>query len=302
MTYPPQQPYGGQPDPYNQGGQGQQPYGQQPPNTGGFNQPQDPYGQQAQQPGGYPGYQGQPGQPGQPGPYGYPPQGQPGPGGPQGPYGPPPGYEGYGTPPGSPKKRTGLIIGIIVAVVVLVGGGIGAYFLFSGSSPDAIAQRAAQLMTESFGKNVTEYPIEQFREGLCAKDMEVLQSSLEKEQKRQQTNTRTTTPRSTTASTARFVVKEVKVEGESGKAVIERTLSREGSEDKKQDYTYDLLTENGDWKICGIFKASDTPPPVPTAPSSRPRSSFSMPSFTMPSITMPSMPSFSFPSFPVPTS
>ena len=302
MTYPPQQPYGGQPDPYNQGGQGQQPYGQQPPpNTGGFNQPQDPYGQQPQQPGGYPGYQGQPGQPGQTGPYGYPPQGQPGPGGPQGPYGPPPGYDGYGTPPGGPKKRTGLIIGIIVAVVVLIGGGIGAYFLFSGSSPDSIAQRAAQLMSESYGKDVTEYPIDQFREGLCVKDIEALQKRVDSEKKRKETNTRTTTPRSSTATTAKFVVKEVKAEGETGKVTFERTLSRTGSEDKKQDFTYDLVTEDGDWKICGLFGSTSSGGSSEPS-SSAPRTTGSRPSFSFPSFTMPTFPSFSFPSFPVPTS
>lgn len=48
----------------------------------------------------------------------YPPQGMPPPG-----YGPPPpGYPGYGPPP--KKKRTGLILGIIGGVVVLLGAGI----------------------------------------------------------------------------------------------------------------------------------------------------------------------------------
>ncbi|EMD24929.1 hypothetical protein [Amycolatopsis azurea] len=71
-------------------------------------------------PGGQPGYG--PPQPGAPG-YGPPQPGQPG-YGQQPPYGQPPGYgpPGYGPPP--KKKKTGLIVGLIVGGVVLLGLGI----------------------------------------------------------------------------------------------------------------------------------------------------------------------------------
>ncbi|MFC4005521.1 hypothetical protein ACFS2C_25030 [Prauserella oleivorans] len=88
MTYPPQpgQPYGQQPDPYGQGGYPQQSaYPQQPggyPQQGGY--PQGAYAQQA-------GYQQ----------YGYP--------------------QGGGFGPQPPKKKTGLWVGIAVAVVVALG-------------------------------------------------------------------------------------------------------------------------------------------------------------------------------------
>ncbi|MGW4833340.1 hypothetical protein ACWEOG_37485 [Amycolatopsis japonica] len=83
-----------------------------------MHQPPQGYGQG-------PGYGPPPGQGGQPG-YGQ----QPGYGPPAGPgYGPPPAYgpPGYGQPP--KKKKTGLIVGVIVGVVVLLGLGIpGAIF------------------------------------------------------------------------------------------------------------------------------------------------------------------------------
>jgi len=97
MTYP-QQPYGQQPDPYGQGQQQPGQYGgyQQPTPTGGYPQQGGQYGgydptQQYQQPqyGGFPGGQ----------------------------YG-----GGYGGPP--EKKNTGMIVAI-VAIVVLVLGGLG---------------------------------------------------------------------------------------------------------------------------------------------------------------------------------
>lgn len=167
MTYPPQpgQPYGQQPDPYNQGGQ----YGQQGgyPQSGGFPEQSGQYGQGQQ------GQYGQ-GQYGQPGGYpqsgGFPQQGQPQQGGydqsaygqyqgypQQGQYGQP----GMGGPGGQPpKKKTGLIVGAIIGVVVLLGG-IFAVTAFawpgfltedeetgsSGSSAEQVAQSIADALS-----------------------------------------------------------------------------------------------------------------------------------------------------------
>lgn len=115
--YPQQNP--GQPD-YGQQGYGQQGYPQQP----GY--PQQGYGQPGDQQ--QPGYQQQ-GYPQQPG---YPQQGY----GQQG-YGQPE----YGMPPQPPqKKKTGLIVGALIAVVALVAGGL-VYFLAIRQS-DSVAEGA----------------------------------------------------------------------------------------------------------------------------------------------------------------
>lgn len=110
MTYPPQQP-----DPY-----------QQQPN-GGYGPPQQWQQWPQQQPGSFPQqYQGG----------GFPPQ-QPG-GFPQQPGG------GFPQPP---KPRRGLAIGIVVALVVVLGGGTGAYFLFFNGGNDK-AQPAPATSTK----------------------------------------------------------------------------------------------------------------------------------------------------------
>jgi hypothetical protein len=119
------------------------PYGQQP-QGGGYGQPQPGgYGQPQPQPGGY--GQPQPGGYGQPQPgYGYPqqPPQQPAYGGqvppqqpgygqvPPQPYGQQPGY-GYpqGAPPQGGGKKTGLIIGAVVALVAI---GVGVFFVTKG--------------------------------------------------------------------------------------------------------------------------------------------------------------------------
>ncbi len=124
MTSPPPPPYPGAQPGY-------------PDPSGGYSAQQS-YPQQQGLPGqqGYPNQQGFPGQQGYPGQQGaFPYQGQPGrqpPGawnaGPQ--FGQP-----GGAPMGSPApKKTGLVIGIVVAAVLVVGGGVTAFLLLSGDS------------------------------------------------------------------------------------------------------------------------------------------------------------------------
>jgi hypothetical protein len=157
MTYPPQQPgpYGPQPGPYGPPPDGTgQPgvpgqYGQ-PGQPGQYGPPPGQYGQPPQATPGQgmpgpgapgpgmpgPGTPGQPGQPGQPGLYGQPEQFVlPGQYGQPAAYGQQPGGFGDFSPP--PKKRTGLIVGIVIAVVVLAGVGTGLYFLLGGKSDNA---------------------------------------------------------------------------------------------------------------------------------------------------------------------
>ncbi|GAB3884403.1 hypothetical protein GCM10029964_045370 [Kibdelosporangium lantanae] len=115
MTYPPQQPPQGPYDP------NQNPYGQQPPQQPGWQQQPPPQGYDAygpqQPPPGYDPY-AQPTQ--QYNPYGQPTQQ----------YGYPGGY------PQPPKKKTGLLVGLAVAGVIVVGGGVTAIALLSGNDSD----------------------------------------------------------------------------------------------------------------------------------------------------------------------
>lgn len=119
----PTQPYPPQQQPYPT-----QPYPGQPPQFG------DRFGQLGpQQPVGY-GYEQQPGQP----------------------YGHPLGPATYWQPPQPPKRRTGLIAGIVVAVVVLAGGGVGTWFALNrtaqaGATGSATPQAAATKLLDDLG-------------------------------------------------------------------------------------------------------------------------------------------------------
>jgi hypothetical protein len=130
------------PAPGGWGGQPAQPGPWGPAQPGHSGLP-GPYGQPGPQgpPGPYgpPGPFGQPGPYGPPGPYGHPggPYGQPGgPYGQPGPYGPPGHHATPGGPggPGQGSGRRGLVIGLVAAVVLVVG--IAAAFLVLGGDDD----------------------------------------------------------------------------------------------------------------------------------------------------------------------
>ncbi|HVW40174.1 MAG TPA: flagellar basal body protein FliL [Amycolatopsis sp.] len=133
----PQQPQGGYPQGTPPGGYpqyGTQPYPQNPgyPQEGTAPYPQGGYPQQTP-PGGYP--QNTP-------PGGYPQYQQPQ----AGYYGQQPGY-----PPPAPPRRShrGLIIGLVIALVVLAGGGVGTYFALSGNDSGADTPTAAAMKLAS---------------------------------------------------------------------------------------------------------------------------------------------------------
>lgn len=169
----PQQPDPYQSDPYRQGPHQPNPYQTGPAPTQQFSQP-DQYGQPGpyNQPGPYsqPGPYGAPGQPDQYGQYGqyggpygqYGQQQTPSGGWPQqdptqqypayqygGPPTPPPGtpYGAYGPlPQQPPRRRTGVVIGSMVAVIALVAAGIATYmFAFAGSAAGAPTPKEAAV-------------------------------------------------------------------------------------------------------------------------------------------------------------
>jgi hypothetical protein len=170
----------GAPDQFGQPGQQGQ-FGQQP---GQYGQP-DQFGQQGQfgQPGsfGQPGQPGQPGQFGQPGPFGA----QPGGFGEQQPGYLPPGYRSADELP-PPRRKSGRIVALVIAVVVAVGVGTGAYLLFfhkSGTealSPDDVVTGFAQSYT-SLAHSMSAGDLTKAKVYLCAKDQTALQGIYDRE-------------------------------------------------------------------------------------------------------------------------
>ncbi|MBV9845113.1 MAG: hypothetical protein JOZ47_08590 [Kutzneria sp.] len=215
MTYPPQPPdapYGQQPS----GGYG--PYGQQPQSPGA----QQPYG--AQQPGGYP---AQP-------PYG------------SGQFDQPPAYgQGYGqyapppwvTPDEPRKKRTGLIIGIAAAaVVVLAGAGVGTYFLFfanAQSSPESVGRAVVDALNAKNEARILDLSCDSYRPRL---KMALDQSNS------------MTSP----GAALKFTYKSVAVDSDKATVTFHYEGSINGETKPAKDETMDLRKDpaSGKWTVC----------------------------------------------------
>lgn len=270
MTYPPQQP--GQPGwgQPQQPGQGQPGYGQQPggqyPQSGsqpgwgqqpGYGQPgygPPGYGQPGQQGGAYPQsgpqqvWGQQPGY-GQPG-YGPPGYGQAGYGQPN-PYGQP---DPYGAPP--KKSRTGLFVGIgLAALLVLVGGGVGLFFAFSGpGSPRAVAE---EVVNEFKAKNFAG-----IKDNICSssrqsmeQDLEILATGGDKipDQFKEAYER--------AMKSAEITLRLGKITREGDRATAQVTgnmhmqlevLGQTKTLDQDIDGEMEMLIENGEWKVCSM--------------------------------------------------
>jgi hypothetical protein len=140
-------------------------------------------------------------------------------------YEPPPSYQqpqpygyvgppGYGQPPR--KKRTGLIVGIVIAVVVLIGGGIGAYFVFfvkggngqnsANATPEQVVAGFAQSYT-SLAHSLSADDLAKVKSYLCAKDQAAVQAIYDHEKNANgadKTFTMTASGAATTGTTGTF--------------------------------------------------------------------------------------------------
>ncbi|MFI6775848.1 hypothetical protein [Nocardia sp. NPDC050412] len=224
MTYPP----GGQPPFGEQRGQPQQPYGY--PQQGGPGYPQQ---------GGYP-----------PGAQGYGPQhgGYPQPGGqgygPQQGYPPPGGYQQPGYPPPK-KRRTGLIIGLLVLVLVIAGAvAAGVVLTVQGKTPLASDDKKIQVAIHDFYDTLESHGFAAAADKACAADRAEF-DTLTDEQKKE-------------FDTAKIEVNidkidDIVVTGDRATARItgKLTLTVPGeTPDTDTGTTEHLRKEDGKWKVC----------------------------------------------------
>jgi hypothetical protein len=217
--------------------------------------------------------------PQQPDPYGQNPYGQ------QPDYGQPPGYgqppwAGPGAYPVGPppqKPRTGLIATlIIVGILALGGGGVGIYFLTKGDGdggpgavntgdPRAVAESFADFMERGANSNGMDVTVTELKPLLCGEEYTTAEKEITRDQQRQQSSTRKPTKRS---GDDRYdvTVDDLKVDGDRG--TFNLTARQAGDDPDSQEF--DLLRQDGAWKVCGLFKERDSPGrPSSSAPSSK---------------------------------
>jgi hypothetical protein len=226
MTYPPQQPGPyGPQDPYGQ----QQPYGRQP------------YGQQPQ--------------------YGQQPYGQPQYGAP---WGQQPGYRA-GPPP--KKSRAGLITALVVVAVLVIGGGVAAFLLLKddggggseggGETPRAAADTFTSVLGTTLSTSLEDVDLAPLKPLTCRDDYEQLTDELADARRDQDSSTEAPEkPEKTT-----FGVTNFKEEGDG--ATFDMTQKR--GEDESDPMRMDVMMEDGNWVVCGLYRESEDDPVPPTS-------------------------------------
>jgi Tfp pilus assembly protein PilE len=188
-------------------------------------------------------YEPSPGQP----PYGYgePPGGYAGPpgsyGGQQGGYVGPPGYG----PPPQPRKRTGLVVGVVIGVLVLVGAGIGAYFVFFAKSGQNSANATPQQVVTGFAQSYTSLAhslstddLTKVKSYLCATDQTAVQAIYDHEKSANgadKTFTMTASNAATTGTTGSFTL----------------VITDHGN--KPESHKGNLVRQNSQWLVCNTL-------------------------------------------------
>lgn len=206
------------------GGYPPQPFGEQPP--AGWQGP----GQQSYAPGPqqYPSQGVPPGY----GPPAYPPQ-------PGGQYIPPPG----GPYPPQPGKSRGTVVMVTLVVLVLVAGlGVGGYFLVSGGGTGD-PRTVAQQFVDGEGEN---------EEIICAADL----AKIEDAGKSAPQPTAPVTMPDDSAATSELVGVDVPEGSDRGTFTVKTDVTI-GTQSHSRTVEYDLVVEDGDWKVCGILEASE---------------------------------------------
>ncbi|WP_227998783.1 Rv0361 family membrane protein [Nocardia australiensis] len=191
---------------------------------------QPPYGQ--------PQVPGQPGYPQQPGqPYGYPPQGGHG-------Y-PPPGYTSQGNPQPPEKKRTGLIIGLVVLVLVVAGAiTAGVVLTVQGRTPLASDEKKIEVAIRDFYDTLSNDGFAAASAVACAADKADFEA-MNQEGK--------STYDSADISVTINKVDNVVINGDRATAHIDGkfTMSVAGEDAQTDNSTEERLKkEDGTWKVC----------------------------------------------------
>lgn len=149
-----------------------------------------------------------------------------------------------GEAPTSKKKRTGLLVGVAAAVVVILGGGAGLAFAFVGGDSARSVAEEYVAVTKKETQQPRSVTAENYRPIVCKKAM----PQIEKMQKQKEKFLESAPPESIEKiKKMKISVKSVQENGDSGKAAFETTFP--GQPPRTSELK--MIKEDGDWKLCG---------------------------------------------------
>jgi hypothetical protein len=188
---------------------------------------------------------------------------EPGPGSPDDAHGPPAG------PPAKPTNRK-LVIAIVAAVVVLVGGGVTIAAIASNDSPEEVALRKdtadARAVVEKFAvlfgqaRNDGAFAVskDEVKALLCAQEQNSLDLEWQDRENKEINRSYAPTP----SARLTMTVRDVRIHGDSGVATLTGAIA-----DRRTDQDFELLKQDGQWKVCGVAFRIPKAPSSPEPPS-----------------------------------
>lgn len=160
-------------------------------------------------------------------------------------YGQPPYPAQHGGPyPPQPRKSRATVVMVTLGLVVLLAGlGAGGYFLLSGGGGGGDPRAVAQQFVDGGGEN---------KELICAADL----AEIEKAGASAPRPTGPVTMPDDTAATSELVGVDVPEGSDRGTFTVKTDVTL-GTQSHSQTVEYDLVQEDGDWKVCGILDPSE---------------------------------------------
>jgi hypothetical protein len=158
------------------------------------------------------------------------------------------------SPPGKRGNRK-LIIAVVVAVLVLIGGGVTIVAMASNNSPEEVALRQntaeARAVVDKFAvlfgqaRNDGAFAVSKsdVQALLCAREQDALDQEWQDRENKEINQSNSPTP----SARLEMTVRDVRIEGDKGVATLTGAIA-----DRRTDQDFELLKENGQWKVCGV--------------------------------------------------
>jgi hypothetical protein len=142
------------------------------------------------------------------------------------------------------KRRNGVIL-VVIATVVVVAVALGGILLLTGGSGDDEATTVAKEFTELYqrGLNSSGRDIDaaDFEPLVCKDVLQQLRDAFSEKE-----DPVPGTPQFT------LTVKDVRTDGDKGTFTMGTKVTMPGTPDQNEDEPFELVKEDGDWRVCGL--------------------------------------------------
>ncbi|RSM78540.1 hypothetical protein DMH04_33295 [Kibdelosporangium aridum] len=142
------------------------------------------------------------------------------------------------------KRRNGVIL-VVAATVLVAGIVVGGILLLTGGSsddePTTVAREFAEIYQRGLNTSGRDVNVDDFEPLVCKEYMQQLRDAFAAKE-----NPVPGAPQFT------LTVKDVTTEGDKGKFTMGTRVTAPGTPEQNEDEPFDLVKEDGDWRVCGL--------------------------------------------------